>query len=211
MSKAVAIADQDSRGTPRARHRHGDSRRWTFAEMVAELPESNLPTELWDGDLVMSPAPSFLHQVLVDRFHDLLKAWVRQNGLGRTAIAPLDMVLTPRRAVQPDVVFIANERLAIIGERLEGPADLVAEVHSPGTRQRDRIEKRDLYEQHGVREYWLVDPEAQTVEVLHLEHGEYRLVGRWQPGATAVSRLLPGFSVAVADLFRDLSTLAGRA
>jgi Uma2 family endonuclease len=179
-------------------------RRWTFEELATELPESNLPTELWDGELIMSPAPSFLHQQIVDRFHDLLKAWVRQHRLGETALAPIDMVLTTRRATQPDVVFISNERLVIIKERIMGAADLVAEVISPGSRRRDRIDKRDLYEQHGVREYWLIDPEAKTVEVLHLVSGTYHLVGRWHPGESAGSRLLKGFVVPVAPLFGEV-------
>ena len=179
------------------------NRRWTFDELVAELPESNLPTELWDGELIMSPAPSFLHQEIVVRFHDLLRAWVRQRQLGKTGIAPLDMVLTTRRATQPDVVFISKERLGIIKERIMGAADLVAEVISPGSRRRDRIDKRDLYEQHGVREYWLIDPEAETVEVLSLESGTYQLVGRWHPGERAQSRLLKGFEVPIAPLFGE--------
>jgi len=179
------------------------NRRWTFDELVAELPESNLPTELWDGELIMSPAPSFLHQEIVVRFHGLLRAWVRRRQLGKTGIAPLDMVLTARRATQPDVVFISNERLGIIKERIMGAADLVAEVISPGSRRRDRIDKRDLYEQHGVREYWLIDPEAETVEVLSLESGTYQLVGRWHPGERAQSRLLKGFEVPIAPLFGE--------
>ena len=179
------------------------NRRWTFDELVTELPESNLPTELWDGELVKSPAPSFLHQKIVDRFHDLLKAWVRQHQLGKTGLAPLDMVLTTRRATQPDVVFISNERLGIIKERIMGAADLVAEVISPGSRRRDRIDKRDLYEQHGVRECWLIDPEAKTVEVLFLESGTYRLAGRWHPDDRARSRLLKGFEVLVAPLLGE--------
>jgi Uma2 family endonuclease len=176
-------------------------RRWTFDELAAELPESNLPTELWDGELVMSPSPSWYHQKIVDCLHDCLKAWVRQHRLGETVTAPMDMVLTPTRATQPDVLFVSNERLGIITDRVRGAADLVAEVISPDSRRRDRIDKRDLYEQHGVREYWLLDPEAQTVEVLYLESGEYHLVGRWRPGETAHSRLLKGFEAPVAALF----------
>jgi len=169
--------------------------------MAAELPETNLPTELWDGELILSPAPSFFHQEIVARFYKLLDAWIARHRLGKTGLAPLDMVLAPHRAVQPDIIFIANERLDIIRERVEGAADLVAEVLSPGSRRRDRLDKRDLYEQHGVKEYWLIDPEARTVEVLFLERGEYRLVGRWQPDGQAASRLLKGFKVSVRDLF----------
>jgi len=140
----------------------------------------------------------------IDRFHDLLKAWVRQHRLGKTGIAPLDMVLTTRRATQPDVVFISNERLGIIQEQIMGAADLVAEVLSPGSRQRDRTDKRDLYEQHGVREYWLIDPEAQTVEVLYLESGTYQLIGRWHPGEIARSRLLKGFEAPIGPVFGEV-------
>lgn len=165
------------------------------------MPESNLPTELWDGELITSPAPSFFHQQIVVQFHDCLKSWVRKQRLGVTAIAPVDMVLSARRSVQPDVVFVSQDRRAIITERIAGPADLVAEVISPESRRRDRFDKRDLYEQHGVKEYWLIDPEAQTVEVLHLDLGEYRLVGRWSSGEQAASKLLNGFTVPVADLF----------
>ena len=111
------------------------------------------------------------------------------------------MVLTNTRATQPDVVFISTERRDIIKTRLMDAADLVAEVISPGSRRRDRIDKRDLYEQHGVKEYWLIDPGALTVEVLHLVHGEYQLLGRWHPGENAESRLLKGFRVKVSDLF----------
>ncbi len=149
----------------------------------------------------MSPAPSFRHQKIVDRFHDLLKTWIRQHRLGETGIAPLDMILGDTRVMQPDIVFISNENLGIIQDRLHGPADLVAEVISPGSRRRDRIDKRDLYEQHGVMEYWLIDPEAETVEVLFAESGAYKLVGRWRPGESACSRLLAGFEVPVAPLF----------
>lgn len=188
---------------PRSEKSKLKNRRWTFDELAAELPESNLPTELWDGELIMSPAPSFFHQEIVTRFYKLLDAWVEVHHLGKTNVAPLDMVLTPHRTTQPDVVFISNSRLGIIGEGLRGAADLVAEVISPGSRRRDRIDKRDLYEQHGVQEYWLIDPEAKTIEVLHLEAGAFVLAGRWHPGERAQSRLLKGFQVAVKNLFGE--------
>jgi len=105
---------------PRSAPATWKTRRWTFDELVAELPESNLPTELWDGELIMSPAPSFLHQEIVDRFHDLIKAWVRQHQLGKTALAPIDMVLTTRRATQPDVVFSRRGLSPSVGGSVQG-------------------------------------------------------------------------------------------
>jgi Uma2 family endonuclease len=79
-----------------------------------------------------------------------------------------------------------------------------------GTRRRDRIDKRDLYEQRGVKEYWLSDPEAQTVEMLFLECGEYQLVGRWRPEGQAASRLLKGFKVPVRQLLGSAASVKGQ-
>ena len=148
----------------------------------------------------MSPSPSFFHQQIAFRFHRALDSWVMEHRLGRVIGAPLDMVLSESRVTQPDVAYISQARLHIIQRVLMGPADLVAEVISLGSRHRDRIEKRDLYEQHGVREYWIIDPEAGSADVLFLERGTYQLVMRCAAGQTAASRLLPGFQVSLDDL-----------
>jgi Uma2 family endonuclease len=178
-------------------------KRLTYSDLLASMPESNQPCELWDGELVMSPAPSFYHQEIVFRFHHALHDWIAAHRLGKVVGAPIDMVLSPHRVTQPDVAFIAQARLNIIERVIMGPADLVAEVVSLEGRTRDRIEKRDLYEQHGVKEYWIIDPEPQTVEVLSLEGPSYRVLTRCNPGQNAISRLLPGFEISVGSLFES--------
>jgi len=150
----------------------------------------------------MSSAASFYHQEVTLRFCRQLYDWVTRHKLGKVVAGPIDMVLSPRRVTQPDVAYVCQARLDIITAAINGPADLAAEVISLGNRSRDRIEKRDLYEQYGVREFWLIDPEAQTVEVLSLESGRYELFLRCTNGQTAASKLLPGFEVLVTPLFK---------
>ena len=176
-------------------------RLYTYDELVAEFPETNQPCELWDGELIMSPSPSFNHQKIVLNFYRRLHEWVSKRKLGEVVTGPLDMVLSPHRAMQPDVAFIAQDRLGIIRRAIHGPVDLAVEVISLGNRNRDRIEKRDLYEQYGVKEYWIIDPEAQTVEVLYLEEGGYRLHMRCTADQTVASRLLSGFESPVNAIF----------
>src|SRR6266516_7351477 len=176
-------------------------RRYTYDELIAEMAETNQPHELWDGELIMAPAPFFSHQKIALRFYRTLDDWVTLRDLGEVVASSIDMVLSPHRAVQPDVAFIAKERLNIIQRVIMGPVDLAAEVISLGGRNRDRIEKRDLYEQYGVKEYWIIDPEPPTVEVLHMVNSRYELAMRSGPGATAASRLLPGFEIKVDWLF----------
>jgi Uma2 family endonuclease len=149
----------------------------------------------------MSPTPSFQHQEISLRLYRLLYDWVHARHLGKVIAAPIDMVLSTHRVVQPDVAYIAKDRLSIIQRVIMGPVDLAVEVISLGGRNRDRIEKRDLYEQYGIKEYWIVDPEPETVDVLALINGRLELTMRCGPGQTAVSRLLPGFDIPVTPLF----------
>ncbi len=178
-----------------------EKRLYTYDELVAEFPETNQPCELWDGEIIMSPAPSFNHQKIVLRFYRRLHEWVSKRKLGEVVTGPIDMELSPHRVMQPDVAFIAQDRLGIIHRAIHGPVDLAVEVISLGGRNRDRIEKRDLYEQYGVKEYWIIDPEAQTVEVLYLEEGRYRLHMRSTADQTVASRLLSGFEAPVSGIF----------
>src|SRR5438067_9974760 len=120
----------------------GVPRRWTYADLVQELPETNRPCEHWEGNLILSPAPSFFHQEVAFRLQRALYDWVTPRKLGKAVGAPIDMVLSEHRVTQPDVAFVAGDRLSIVQQAIEGPADLVAEIISMGSRTRDRIEKR---------------------------------------------------------------------
>ncbi len=175
-------------------------RRWTYAEMSAELAETNLPVELWDGEIIMSPAPKPSHQTVVARFWAALSQHVEPRALGRVFLSPVDVVLGPRRVVQPDVLFIASDRTGIIGDHIAGAPDLAAEVISPGSWRRDRVDKKALYEQAGVKEYWILDPEAQAIEVFALVKGAYQLHCRTAAVESARSKLLPGFKVSFNEL-----------
>jgi Uma2 family endonuclease len=175
-------------------------RLWTFDEMVAELPESNLPMELWDGELIMSPTPVPNHQRIVFQFATILRDFVTLKKLGEVFLSPLDVILSQRRVVQPDVFFIAKARLNLVTDRVRCAPDLAVEVISAGSWKRDRVEKKDLYEQHGVREYWIVDAEAQTIEVFALDRGAFKLASKAELGETAASKLLPGFKVTWSQL-----------
>ena len=175
-------------------------RLWTYDEMVAELPETNLPIELWNGEIVMSPAPHPRHQEIVLNFAQRLKEFVTVGKLGKVYVSPVDVVLTQRRVVQPDVLFIAKHRLAIVKDRVDGVPDLVMEVISETSWQRDRIQKKALYEQSGLPEYWIVDPDSETIEVFTLNKSVYQLHSRSVGAQIAKSKLLSGFSLAFKNL-----------
>ena len=116
--------------------------------------------------------------------------------------APVDVFLTGDSVVQPDFsVVLPDGRARRTIRGLEGPPDLVVEVVSRSNRQHDELTKRSLYGLAGVREYWLVDPEARSVEVLELHRDAMHLRRRFTEGETVVSSLLPGAAISLADLF----------
>jgi Uma2 family endonuclease len=126
--------------------------------------------ELIGGKFFVVPSPSVMHQRTVANLVDIMRNFVRKNKLGEVLHAPLDVVLSPYDVVQPDIIFISQERSDIITEaNIKGAPDLLVEVFSPSTKERDRTVKRKLYALYGVRELWLVNPMSQTVEVFDLE------------------------------------------
>ena len=160
------------------------------------LPDSEVKRyELLEGDLVMTPSPTWRHQDISIRLTIRLEAYVAARGLGRVAYAPLDVILGDD-VVQPDILFISRERASIIQEEeIRGAPDLIIEILSSSTAQRDRTYKRTLYGRHGVREYWLVDPDAQTIEVLTHGAKGYRQVGRYEKSETLNSPLLSDLEI----------------
>ena len=175
-------------------------------EDYKSLPESmDRRYELLQGELFIVPAPTTDHQRFSRNLEFILFQHVRTHGLGEIFYSPVDVVFGEGRArevAQPDIVFIAAERRAIITRpEIAGAPDLVVEILSPGTEERDRNYKRTLYERHGVREYWIVDPDAHSLERHILTATGYATPERVGESDGFETPLFPGLVIALAEVF----------
>jgi Uma2 family endonuclease len=164
--------------------------------------ESVAPTELMFGTLQVRDAPSVQHQEAVGAFFVALRDHVRAHRLGRVFVAPLDVVLDEARAliVQPDLLYVANERRGIIGRRVYGAPDLVVEVLSPNPRVGDLERRLGWFANYGVQECWAYHQTIQRLEIVSFAAGtiDRRLwIDRDDP---IQSPVLPGFSPALRDV-----------
>lgn len=166
------------------------------------LPENDKRYEIMDGDLTMTPSPNTRHQMVLLNLATILKSFVEHQHLGQIFIAPYDVVLSKYDVVQPDIIFITTRHTdRVKSTHLEGEPDLVIEIMSTGTLQRDRIFKRKLYAIHGVSEYWLVHPEKETVQVLRREKGDFKSVAELTVADRLTSPLLPGLEIQLKAIF----------
>jgi Uma2 family endonuclease len=157
--------------------------------------------EIINGGLVVTPSLAPMHQIVSRALFRLLDRHVAASDLGEVLYAPVDIRFTPDNVLIPDIIYIARDRLHVIGSKtIDAPPDLVVEILSPGTRRRDLDTKRALYARFGVQEYWVVDPEARTVTVLTLTGDRYEPVPPGDDDAIA-SRVLPGFTLALNDVY----------
>ena len=116
--------------------------------------------------------------------------------------APFDVILEKASAVVPDLLFVSRDRLGVVTDRgVEGAPDLIVEIISSGTARRDRAEKAQLYARSGVRHYWLVDPDAQTIEAFELGGGQYHRTVHLAGDATFAPSLFPGLTVSLRSLW----------
>ena len=159
--------------------------------------------ELLDGDLMMVPAPNIKHQTVQLKLATRLDLFIDERALGTLLTAPCDVMLSETDVVQPDLLFVSREREHLLrdGQKVQGAPDLVVEILSPSTAKQDRGKKRALYGKHGVTEYWLVDPVAETIQIHRLQ-GEIlvptRTFGREE---TLRSPLLVGLELRLDDIF----------
>ena len=170
-------------------------------EDLRHTPDAGKRYEVLEGDLIVSPSPKWRHQRISRNLNALLSR-AEHDDQGCAVYAPLDVVLSPRDVVEPDLLFIAKDRLGIVTEdNVQGAPDLVVEIISEGSRKRDAITKRDLYERCGVRFYWLVDPEEETVRVFELQDGAYGEPTTLRAGEQLTCPLFPGITGDVGRLF----------
>ena len=171
-------------------------------EQYCLLPEDGRQYEVIDGELFMTPAPKPKHQEIVLRIAEEVSRFVREKDLGKVFISPIDVLLEPHTVLQPDVLFIRKERLEIVKEEaIEGPPDLVVEVLSPSTFYKDLRKKMWAYSEFGVQEYWIVDPETETVETYARQNEKLEPARRFSSAENVESTLLPGFKLAVKEVF----------
>jgi Uma2 family endonuclease len=158
--------------------------------------------QLLDGEMILAPSPTERHQAIIGNLYWALRQFVSQRSLGRVWFAPLDVVFSNYDVAQPDILFVSKERSSIITEaNIQGAPDLVIEVLSPSTARYDRGYKRTLYGRFDVREYWLVDPEAETVEVLTATEQGLISYGTCQRSDTLTSLLLKGLDLSLEQIF----------
>ncbi len=153
----------------------------------------------------MTPAPTVTHQTLLGRLFAAIFNFLATSPIGTVLFAPTDVVLSEITVVQPDLLFVAREHHDRIAEDgVHGPPDLVIEILSIGSRHRDEVIKPRLYAQHGIPEYWIVDPFCEAVSVYLLEGDRYRKVAEISAAdgdLLLTSSPLPGLSIDLAGLF----------
>ena len=178
---------------------------WTSADLVALPHDEWTRYEIIGGKLFVSKHPHFYHQHVCGNVYLLLETWSARTELGQTIFAP-GLIFTDDDDVVPDVAWLSNQRLAeALGSdgKLHSPPDLIIEVLSPGAKneRRDREVKMGLYSRRGVREYWILDWKLQSIEVFRSKNDTLAPVAVLVKGDQLESPLLPGFSVAVDELF----------
>jgi Uma2 family endonuclease len=179
--------------------------RMTYDDLLA-LPDDGLRHELIDGEHFVSPSPGSAHQLIIGNLHMLLREHLRTHPTGVVMLAPFDIVFSQHDVVEPDLIYFAAERFkAIVGEKYaSGPPDLAIEVLSPSSRRRDEVLKRRLYERTGVKEYWIVDPDLESIKMFqpgadgrYLRAAELSAEG----GDVLTSQLLLDFSMPLTAVF----------
>ncbi len=159
--------------------------------------------ELFNGIIMKRAAPSLIHQKTARNLTTDITNFLRLNPLGEVYPSPVDVEFDKYNAFQPDLAFVTNERSFLYedGDYIKGAPDLIVEIISPGNVRRDRVDKKEICQQFAVREYWLIDPLSQTVEIYVMRDNDYHLHDFLEQTGKATSTVLTGFELEISTLF----------
>jgi len=178
----------------------------TYEDFV-QFPDDGKQHELIDGEHYVTPSPIRKHQAVVGNLHGLIWSFLQQRQTGRIYAAPFDVIFSEYDVVEPDLIYVSNERAREIetSPYVKGAPDLVVEVSSPGTRKRDETTKRRLYERFGVGEYWVVDPEIDSIKVFRRIDDRYQRTAELflENQDVLTTPLLAGLEMRLAKIFED--------
>lgn len=167
---------------------------------LATFPDDGLRREIIAGELIVSPSPRTRHQRISARLVSVFYNHIAASGGGELFFAPFDVVLSDIDVVEPDILFVAEDQREILTDaNVQGAPALVIEVLSDP--RIDRVRKRDLYARFGVPEYWVVDPEADRVEVYRPAGDAYAKPEIFEPGETLTFGGLPGLEIDLNQIF----------
>ena len=168
------------------------------------FPDDGKRHEIIEGDHYVTPALRTKHQTISANLTVALASFVKRRGMGLVLAAPSDVILSDDNVVQPDLLFVSTARAGIVTEdNIRGAPDLVVEIVSETTRKKDEVTKRKLYERFGVQEYWVVDPELETVKIFRRAQQGYSRAVELSKEANDIltTELLAGFDLALTEIF----------
>lgn len=158
--------------------------------------------ELIEGDLLMTPSPITEHQRISRKLTVQLSIYVEKYNLGEIFVAPYDVYLDNENVVQPDILFISKDRLNIIGEKnIQGAPDIVIEIISESNAYRDLVQKKKLYARFQVKEYWIVIPGEELIEIYTIKDNTYTLYKTYTKNDTLASPLIKDLSIELKNIF----------
>jgi Uma2 family endonuclease len=171
------------------------STRLTYADLEL-LPDDGLRHEIIDGEPYVTASPVTRHQRISARLLVAFQSYLDAHPLGELFHAPFDVVMSFHDVVVPDLIYVSHSRAHLVtAKNLQGAPDLVIEILSPSTRPRDEHLKRDLYERAGVEEYWLVDPDRNTLTIYRREGSRFLPPETFESDAIISTSLLPGIEL----------------
>jgi Uma2 family endonuclease len=178
--------------------------RLLIADDLTSLPDDGNRYEIIGGQLIVSPSPNMWHQEISFELAGAIYEYLKQSDVGKGYTAPADVHLSAHDVVQPDILVVLREHLEIVQRKgIIGAPDLVIEILSPSSIRLDYLRKSKLYEQYGVREYWIVDPESEIVSVQILEGDRFVIAGEYSRSDTLTSNVLDGFTLDLASIFPE--------